>query len=499
MSGKKRTVRRLREGELPISGPVDADLEQAAAQADAERAPTKQERTPIDMSELEKLANMDMSELEALMSGSLGAQAAKVGDRVQGVVTKRGKERSLVDVGAKSEAVIDTLEIGEAQVGDTVAAYVVSNVEGELILSTAASGEAADRILKDALDNETPMEGTVTGRNPGGFDVRLGDLRAFCPVSQIDRAPPADLDVYIGQTLSFLVMEASGKDVVVSRRKLVDQQRAEGWDAFWESVNVGDSFEGTVTNVQPFGVFVDIGSAEGLVHRSELGWGDSDPGSLSRGDKLTVRILELREETGKISLSAKDPANSPWKRAVGSAFQVGGSYTGIVQGVEAYGAFIELSPGLQGLLHSSRAGGSLPKLGESVTVRLDKIDHERQRLELSNPDHTASTVASTGETVEGTVEDVLKNGVLVALSDGRTGWLPERNAELPAGTVVAQRFRRGRPVTATIVEEQPDGRRVVLTQKTDAGGSDWRGQKMSGGGGGFGTLGDLLGTWNKGK
>ena len=497
---KKRTVRRLRDGEIPVSGPIDDDLKQAAARADAAQAsPEKAARQPIDMGELEALANMDMSDLDALMAGSYGAAAAKVGDRVQGVLTRRGKERSLVDVGAKSEAVIETLEIGEAQVGDAIDAYVVSNHEGELLLSTAASGEAADKILEDAKENETPMRGTVTGRNPGGFDVRLGGVRAFCPVSQIDRSPAADLDTYIGQDFDFLVLE-TGKDVVVSRRKVQDKQRAEGWDAFWEQVNVGDTFEGVVTNVQPFGVFVDIGSAEGLVHRSELGWGNSDPSSLSRGDRLTVRILELNEESGKIGLSAKDPANSPWKRAIGSAFQQGGTYQGVVKGVEQYGAFVELAPGLEGLLHTSRAGGALPKPGESVQVRLDKIDHERQRLELSNPDHAASSssVSSAGEEVEGTVEDVLRNGVVVALADGRTGWLPERNADLPAGTVVQQRFRRGRPITARIVEERPDGRRVTLTQKSDAGGGDWRGKSLSSGGGGFGTLGDLLGNWNKG-
>lgn len=499
MSGNKRTIRRLREGELPISGPIDEDLSAVAAKAEEAQASSKKEaRVPTNMDELEQLANMDMSDLAALMDGTI-ANAAKVGDRVQGIITKRGKERCLVDVGAKSEAVIETLQVGEAGVGDTIDAYVISNHDGELMLSTAASGEAADRILADAMENGTPMEGTVTGRNPGGFDVRLGDMRAFCPVSQIDRAPAADLDVYIGQTLSFLVLESKGKDVVISRRKLLDQQRSEGFDAFWESVNVGDSFEGTVTNIQPFGVFVDIGGAEGMVHRSELGYGNSDPSSLNRGDKLSVRILELREETGKISLSAKDPANSPWKRAVGSTFKEGGTYTGVVQGVETYGAFVELSPGLQGLLHSSRTGGTTPKKGETIEVRLDRIDHERQRLELSNPNHTGAITSSEGQEVEGIVDDVLKNGVTVKLADGRTGWLPERNAELPAGTVLAQRFRRGREVKATILEEQPDGRRVVLTQKTEAGNSDWRGQKQSTGGGSFGTLGDLLGKWNKGK
>lgn len=497
MAGKKRTIRRLRDDEVPVSGPIDQDLQQAAAEAEAERAaPRKSDaRSPIDMSELEALANMDMNELSALMNSSLGAQSAKIGDRVQGIITRRGRERSMVDVGAKSEAVIDTLEIGDAKEGDTIEAYVVANSEGGLFLSTAAAGEAADRILEDAKENETPLEGRVTGRNPGGFDIMLGQVRAFCPVSQIDRSPAADLDSYIGETFSFLVLEA-GKDVVVSRRKVQEQQRAEGWDAFWASVNLGDTFEGTVTNVQPFGVFVDIGAAEGLVHRSELGWGTSDPSSLKRGDTLTVRIIELREESGKIGLSAKDPANSPWRRAVGSTFQQGGTYSGLVKGVETFGAFIELAPGLQGLLHNSRAGGSLPKVGDTVSVRLDRIDHERQRLELSNPDISPSNAAQAGESVEGTIEDVLRNGLVIALDDGRNGWLPERNADLPAGTVLAQRFRRGRRIEARIVEEAPDGRRVTLTQQAEQGNSNWRGQATSTGGG-FGTLGDLLAGWDK--
>jgi ribosomal protein S1 len=142
-------------------------------------------------------------------------------------------------------------------------------------------------------------------------------------------------------------------------------------------------------------------------------------------------------------------------------------------------------------------GAHRPKVGETVKVRVDKLDHERQRIELADADLAAAPASGTGvgATVEGIVRDVLGNGVLVDLADGRTGWLPTRNADLPAGTVLAQRFRRGRELSARVAEEAPDGRRVTLTQ-LEVASESWRAGE-SGQAGGFGTLGDLLKGWGK--
>jgi small subunit ribosomal protein S1 len=501
MSSNRRTVRRNR-GDEPENPDPTPDFVPAAPIPDLRgakgpqrsRGPTPEqlasERGPrLDLSDLEDLMRMDPNEIADLL-GKAGKRAIpKIGQRVKGVITRIGSDRALVDIGGKSDATLPRVELGDRGVGDAIEAYVVDDEDGEMRLSMAPSGAAADTILSEAKANKTPMPGVVSGRNPGGFDVRLGATRAFCPTSQIDKFPASDLDSYVGQTFEFLVTQTGGGDTIVSRRALQEERAKAGWDGFWEKVEVGATFDGRITNVQPFGVFVDVGGVEGLVHRSELGWEEKDPSSFKRGDKLVVRVTEIRRTEGKLGLSAKDPENSPWKRAIGGALREGAVVEGPVARVEAYGAFVELLPGVTGLLHNSRHVGPMPKAGDVVKVRIGKIDAENRRIELSDADAPEPKAKKADVEVTGVVEDVLNNGVVVALDDGRTGWLPTREIELPAGTLLAQKYRRGKPVTARVTEEAPDGRRVTLSQKAVVDDS-WRSNKGSTGN--FGTLGDLL-------
>lgn len=405
----------------------EARGETAPEQRDEADEPAAEPRGLLDMDGLEALADMDRDELDSLLGESVSRPDYDEGEQVTGPITRIGYRDAFVDLGGKSEGALPVAELKEGErVGDLVTAWVLSADEEGVQLTRELTGHAAETVVEEAAETGAPVEGTVRARNKGGFDIQIGSVRAFCPVSQIERYPVDDdqLDAYVGRTLSFKVIE-TGDDVVVSRRELQEENLAEGRDEFWATVEEGDTHSGVVTSVQPWGVFVDIEGVEGLVHRSELGWEQVDDAStrVRRGQSLAVRVIGVDRQSRKLSLSAKDPSASPWAR-VGTDFIEGGTYSGVVRGVEPYGAFVEIAPGLQGLLHVSRRTGregSLPRVDAEIDVKLVGIDLDRRRLELADPDWSEgsgsssrssdeewrSAAASTDDQSLGTLGDLL--------------------------------------------------------------------------------------------
>lgn len=487
-----RKTTRTRKADRPrVPEPVDdRAAPRGFPQAPAPDPAASTEAHPrIDMDDLLALAQMDPGELAALMSGSVAMPRFEVGTRVRGTVTRVGREDLFVDLGGKAEGVLARAELPEASRGDEVEAFVLALDEGVVQLTLRLSGSTAASFLDEARASGLPVEGRVVSRNSGGFEVRVGPVRAFCPVSRISRLPEVDLDAYVGQVLQFRVVE-SGDKVVLDRRSLQEEEIAARAEALWASLAPGDKRRGTVRSVQPFGIFVDVGGVDGLVPRRELGWNGGDTHRFEVGQSLEVEVLEVDRAQRRLTLSARHAEDDPWI-LVGTTFRAGGVHEGEVVRVEPYGAFVQLAEGLVGLVHASRLPAGLPKKGDSLQVRVVSIDDARRRLELTPA--TSDEVAAAGAEVKGTVTQVLKNGVVVLLPDGRTGWLAAREVELPAGTVLAQRFRSGRPVTARVLEEQGD--RVLLTLRADPseGEADWRQHARAARTEGFGTLGDLLG------
>ncbi len=441
-------------------------------------------RLKVDTDDLMALAAMDSAELAALMEGNLITATADLGERVKGRVSRIGETDIFVEIGGKAEATIDRAELPHAKVGDTIEAMVLHNDDMGVRLSLKLSGQAALDYLEEAVANSTPIEGLVRSRNRGGYEVHIGSVRAFCPQSRISRLQDVDPDSYVGQVLTFRVIE-SGEKIVVDRRVLQEEEAEVKAVELWATLEVGMQLRGIVRNIQPFGVFVDIGGVDGLVPSRELG------AEVARGVGLDVTVLEVDRATKRLTLSAKDPANDPWNR-VGSEFVPGGVYRGEVVRVAPFGAFVELGGGLQGLVHSSRFGGGAPKVGSTLQVKLVEVDRDRQRLSLS-PVTGDGVVPEPGQKVTGVVTEVLRNGAVVQLDDGRSGWLPEREAELPPNTVMAQRYRKGKPIEARISEDSD--RRVTLSMRDDPAESEgaWRAHAAAQKGEGFGTMASLLG------
>lgn len=446
--------------------------------------PTRDPSIPTyDESDWMLLAQMDPAELAAAMSGVGRSKRASVGDRIEGVITRLGGEQHLVDVGDKMEGLIDASEVPDAKVGQAVTAFVLARDEGGLRLSARLSDRNAAGFLEEAKASRVPVEGKVTARNAGGFEVRIGPVRAFCPASQISRMTDTDADALVGQTLSFLVTEA-GDRVILNRRALQEGESQARAATFWQSVREGDLVGGVVRRVQPFGAFVDVGGVDGLLPRRAAGWADDALDRLRPGTQLEVRIERIDRDAKRIELSARPPADDPWNE-VGVRWRAGMIVDAKVARMETFGAFVDLAPGITGLVHASRLAGLSPRAGEALVVRIASIDTERRRIELT-PVRPGSDATPTS--VQGTIAQVLQNGVVVTLDDGRVGWIPAAEVDLPAGTVLAQRFRPGRRVTARPSGER--GGRVNLSLREEV--EDVAPPPPPPSGTGFGTFADLL-------
>lgn len=323
-----------------------------------------------------------------------------VGQRLSGRIRTIDESSVFVDYGGRSEAVVDIQELrdehGEVscQVGDNIEAFVAS-VENEVRL-TLSRRTGNVQILRQAYESGIPVDGRVTGFNSGGLVVNLGGRRAFCPVSQIDTGYSKDLASYAGQTLTFKIVEfrGRGRNIVLSRRAHLEAEAARRADELREKLSEGAEVTGRVTRLERFGAFVDLGGVEGLVHISEIAHNRvGHPKDVLRsGDEVNVKILELKDLGGdreRISLSLKALQPDPWDGAI-EKVREGEVISGKVVSIQQFGAFVEVLPGVEGLVHVSQLARSrvarpadAVSVGQEVRARIRKIDRERKRISLS--------------------------------------------------------------------------------------------------------------------
>lgn len=367
--------------------PADRAAAQPVAPPTPAAAPAQPAATMDGAALLEELAALGADPMADLMAGS-GPREPQPGDRVQGVVVRVGQGVAFISIGAKAEAMLEAGPEGLPTLGETITATVVATGVGGVRLSSGVSRSSGPDALIEAHEAGLPVEGRVVERNTGGFMVRVGAVRAFCPVSQIDLLPSPDLDSYVNQTYLFKVADVRGRDVVLSRRALMEAEAAAGAEALWATIEAGDRRDGVVAGVRDFGVFVDIGGIQGLVHKTELGW-DTDAPVPERGQRVSVVVVSVDRGAQRISLSMKDQHAGPWSR-IGADFEVGGVYPARIVRLTEYGAFARLAPGLDGLIHISamadrRIGhpSEVVAVDQDVQVRLLSADASRQRLELS--------------------------------------------------------------------------------------------------------------------
>ena len=336
----------------------------------------------------------------ALFEASVKAKQFSRGQTIDGVIVSIGPKVALVSTGGKSEAEIDVAELKDADgdievnVGDRITAMVVSTSHGITLSRKGVRNAATQRELEDAFQAGLAVEGKVTQAVKGGFEVRIARERAFCPLSQIDIARTEDPQAHVGRTYAFRVIEYKngGKDVVLSRRKLLEEQQKAGAAEARKAIVVGAVITGRVVSVPEFGAFVDLGGGiQGLLHVSEMSWTrvGSPSDVVKPGDAITVRVLRVDEATGKISLGLKQLQDDPWSTAA-ATFPVGQVRTGKIARIADFGVFVEIAPGFTGLMPLAETGvdrgGDIRKafpIGGDVEVVVLDVDQEARRIRLS--------------------------------------------------------------------------------------------------------------------
>ncbi len=334
----------------------------------------------------------------SMFEASVQATRFERGQTIEGTIVAIGPEVAFVNVGGKGEAVIEIEELRNADgvlevaEGDRIQALVVSTDGGLTLSRKLARGAATDRQLDDAFHAGLPVEGKVERAVKGGYEVRIGRQRAFCPISQIDTVRNAAPAEYEGHVFTFRIVEykEGGKNLVVSRRALLEEEQRAKAAALRRSIVEGAVLTGRVTSVREFGAFVDLGAGvQGLLHVSEMGWSRVADSSqvVKPGEEINVKVLRVDNDTQRIALGLKQLTADPWS-TISGRYDVGQVRTGRVTRLAEFGAFVELEPGIEGLAHAStfpptgRSDGwsRLVAVGMTGAFEILTIDPEKRRI-----------------------------------------------------------------------------------------------------------------------
>jgi small subunit ribosomal protein S1 len=421
-----------------------------------------------------------------MLEESLQPKSFREGDEISGKLVAFGADVAFVDVGGKGEATIDLEELKDADgklevsVGDTVKAIVVSTAGGLKLSHKLARHAATREGLRRAFESGLPVEGRVEAVIKGGYEVRFSGQRAFCPISQIDTSYTEDSATHQGKVYLFRIVEykEDGRNIVVSRRALLEEEERERAEEVKKLVVKDAVLRGRVASVRDYGAFVDLGGGiQGLLHVSEMGWSRvTDPATVVQpGDEIEVKVLDVDEEKGKISLGLKQLQADPWST---TSFEVGQLVSGRVTRLADFGAFIELAPGIEALAHvstfppSGKADGwrALVPAGEQVPVEILSIDLDRKRIgvavvEEGSAKARAAEPIKPGARFVGKVERHESYGVFVFLKAGATGLIPIEETGAERDGDLRRLFPVGSDVEVLVLESDPSGRRIRLSRK----------------------------------
>ncbi len=381
-----------------------------------------------------------------------------VGMQVTGTIISIGSN-VLVELDAQHTGVLDIIDIKEEDgsdkylIGDKVTAYVANIAGSEVQLSTSlSSSQQSEQDFSMARENGLPMKGKVVAENKGGFDVTIAGKKCFCPVSQIDSRFVENKAEYIGKEFNFLIIKYSegGRNILVSRSALLKREAELKIAELEDRLSEDLILTGTVKEVKDFGAFIDLGGIDGFLHISEMSYSRINKASefLEKGETVRVKVLSVEEVKGRkrISLSMKAAQDDPWAN-ISESVKEGQSFKGKVMRLESFGAFVEILPGIEGLIHVSEMSwekrvhhpSDILNPGDEVNVRVLDVNTATQRISLSLKDQNddpwlkASNDFASGKLVEGKVVSLKDFGAIVELAPGVTGLLPKSTLKLAYG------------------------------------------------------------------
>ncbi|MDR6263769.1 MULTISPECIES: 30S ribosomal protein S1 [Rhodobacterales] len=437
-------------------------------------------------------ANATMEDFEALLAESFEIDTPDEGSVVKGLVLAIEAGQAIIDIGYKMEGRVDLKEFAapgqaaEVEVGDSVEVYLerVENARGEAVISRdkARREEAWDRLEK-AYEAEERVEGAIFGRVKGGFTVDLGGAVAFLPGSQVDVRPVRDAGPLMGmaQPFQILKMDRRRGNIVVSRRAILEESRAEQRAEIVGNLSEGETVDGVVKNITEYGAFVDLGGVDGLLHVTDMAWRRVNHPSeiLTIGETIKVQVIKINKETHRISLGMKQLQDDPWGD-VEARYPLESVHKGRVTNITDYGAFVELEAGVEGLVHVSEMSwtkknvhpGKIVSTSQEVDVMVLEIDSVKRRVSLGlkqtqgNPWENFETAFPIGTEVEGEVKNITEFGLFVGLEGEIDGMVHLSDLDWDrSGEEAMADYAKGDIVKAVVTDIDAEKERISLSIK----------------------------------
>jgi small subunit ribosomal protein S1 len=442
--------------------------------------------------------NPTTADFEALLNESLGgASDFAEGTVIKGKVVGIEKDVAIIDIGLKTEGRISVKEFGvdadgkaTLKVGDTVEVFLerVENALGEAVISREkAKREEAWTRLEEVFARNEPVNGAIVGRVKGGFTVDLGGASAFLPGSQVDIRPVRDVGPLMGkeQPFAILKMDRPRGNIVVSRRAILEEARAEQRTELVSQLQEGEIREGVVKNITDYGAFVDLGGIDGLLHVTDMSWKRVNHPSqvLAVGDTVKVQIVKINPDTQRISLGMKQLQSDPWD-GVEAKYPVGAKFTGRITNITDYGAFVELEAGVEGLVHVSEMSwtkknvhpGKIVSTSQEVDVIVLDVDSSTRRVSLglkqaaANPWEKFLADHPIGSTVEGEVKNATEFGLFIGLDGEIDGMVHLSDLDWAvSGEEALAKYKKGDMVKARVLDVDVEKERISLGVKQLAG------------------------------
>ena len=408
------------------------------------------------------------------------------GSVVKGTIIKLTSDFATVDVGLKSEGRIPLREFGqnsELKIGDSIEVFVdrYEDRDGNIVLSREkARREEVWIYLEKSMNAGERVNGVIFGRVKGGFTVDLNGAIAFLPGSQIDIRPIRDITPLMGisQPFQILKMDKIRGNIVVSRRVVLEETRAEARAELIDTLKEGSILDGVVKNITDYGAFIDLGGVDGLLHVTDISWKRiNHPAEvLSVGQTIKVQVIKFNEDNQRISLGMKQLENDPWQ-AVADKFEVGQIYNGKVTNITDYGAFVELEDGIEGLVHVSEMSwtrknvhpGKIVSTSQEVQVKVLEVDPEKRRISLGikqcapNPWVAYVEEHAVGSIIEGKIKNITEFGLFVGLSDEIDGMIHLSDISWDkAGEEAVKDYVKGQDIQAKIIDVDVEKERISL-------------------------------------
>jgi len=437
----------------------------------------------------ESMSTPSRDDFAAMLEESFVGRSPAEGSVITGTVVAIENDFAVVDVGLKTEGRVSLKEFSmpgmpaRVAVGDQVEVYLerVENAMGEAVLSRDKARREESWIkLERAFNEQTRVEGVIFGRVKGGFTVDLDGAVAFLPGSQVDVRPMRDVGPLMNQPQMFQILKMDRRrgNIVVSRRAVLEERRAEERTSLVASLAEKQVVEGVVKNITDYGAFVDLGGVDGLLHVTDIAWRRvSHPTEvLSVGQTVTVQIIKINHDTQRISLGMKQLQTDPWE-GVGAKYPVGAKFTGKVTNVTDYGAFVELEPGVEGLVHVSEmswvkknvAPSKIVTPGTEVEVVVLEVDSNKRRISLGlkqaqdNPWEALAKAHPPGSEIEGEVKSITEFGMFIGIDNDIDGMvhLSDLSWDKP-GEEAIKAYEKGQMVKAQVLDVDAEKERVSL-------------------------------------